>query len=374
MVYTMQEYTSNYRVFKELISIKRAQWTMIWLAITSVALFVGLACYGAAVINAQMSAVSRSVAAQIHNRDQLQRKIIDELRKKSEADFYHPLVVRSGNVMIHVNTFAHKATNDVSEYDYACPASAKYEAYLRDVYRLAHEPVISNVFLFAGGHGLGKTFASVQLGKALSLFADTVVVSAPMNTFGNINDAGALIEQIESSLNGDCFVVWSFDELDSYVMLNTDSLRDKTITQFAEYGGFVSNKKRVLAFTMNNPEMFLHNYWADRERIEANLTYYEHLDDFSKAVKFTGLDTATFLQEGQLSRLYSFVGNKMFLFNSFGMDAALTFVKRYLQHENVKYNNDAQAMLFGDGAADRQFSVRELKIVMDDLINKHNHQ
>ncbi|AAC59112.1 unknown [Orgyia pseudotsugata multiple nucleopolyhedrovirus] len=360
----MNEYTSTYRLFRELVSIRRAQWTMIGLSLASVALVVSLACYGASVVNEQMNSISRSVAAQLHNHEQLQRRIAGALSAQQDADFTYPLVVRSSNVMINVNTFGHTSIID-AKYFSACPASAQYAASLSQLYKLSRPPLISNVFLFAGGHGLGKTYASYQLGRALSRFADTIVISVPMNTFGNLNDAGALISRLEEALHGECFIVWTFDELDSYVVQSLDAMRDKTITQFAEYTGFIKNTNRVLAFTMNNAEMLLHDYWGDRERIEANFTHYEHVDDLRRALAFTRMDLDTFLQEGQLSRLRSFVGNKLFVYKPFTAQVARAFALQYLEHEHVNASVDT---LFVDD--NKPFSVRTVKIALDDIVNK----
>nr|QNN89370.1 hypothetical protein [Spilarctia obliqua nucleopolyhedrovirus] len=361
----MNEYTSTYKMFRELVSIKRAQWTMIWLTFASVVLAVGLACYGAVVINEQMTSISRSVAAQLNNHEQLQRRIVAELNAGHNADFTYPLIVRSNNVMINVNTFAHTARVDAADVNYfsACPASTGYQKYLAQLYELPRPPVISNVFLFAGGHGLGKTYASFQLGRALSRFADTIVISVPMNTFGNINDAGVLISRLEDALDGKCYIVWTFDELDSYVM-HRDDMREKGITQFAEYTGFIKNANRVLVFTTNNAQMLLHDYWADRKRIETNLTHYEHADDFRQALAFTRIDMTTFLQEGELSRLRSFVGNKLFVYEPFSAEKARAFAAQYLERAHV---NASVKTLFDDDAT---YSVRKVKIALDDIINK----
>ncbi|AAP29886.1 unknown [Choristoneura fumiferana multiple nucleopolyhedrovirus] len=357
---------STYKLFRELVSIKRAQWTMNGLCFGSVMLVVGLACYGAAVINNQISTISRSVAAQLHNQEQLQRRIVAALAAERSADFNYPLVMGSSTVMINVNTFAHAVNVSAVDAAYfsACPASGRYESYLAQLYKLPRPPHISNVFLFAGGHGLGKTYASYQLGRALSRFADTVVISVPMNTFGNINDAGALMASWEEALQGKCFIVWTFDELDSYVMRNRDDMRDKKITQFAEYTGFIKNANRVLVFTMNNAEMLLHDYWADRKSIEANFTNYEHADDLRRALAFTRTDIGTFLQEAQLSRLRSFVGNKLFVYRPFIAQTAKAFATQYLAHAHV---NASVETLFDDSA---MFSVRTVKITLDDIINK----
>ncbi|ABI13895.1 hypothetical protein AGNV_048 [Anticarsia gemmatalis multiple nucleopolyhedrovirus] len=362
----MHDYMSGHRLFREIVSIKRAQWTMIWLALASVTIAVTLACYGAVVVNEQMNTISQSVGAQIHSHTQLQHRIVNELMAGRDADFYYPLVVRSSNVMIHVNTFArHTANASDVEYFSECPASASYKDYLTQLYKLNNPPVISNVFLFAGGHGLGKTYASFQLGKALSKFADTIVISVPMNTFGNINDAGALIERLENALGGKCFIVWTFDELDSYLL--RDDMRDKTITQFAEYTGFVKSANRVLVFTMNNAEVLLHNYWADRTRIETNLTHYEHANDLAKALEFTQMDQRMFLQEGQLSRLYSFVGNKLFVYRPFTADVARKFADQYLKRAGIAHTD--MNGLFNENV---QYSIRTVKIILDDTINKFN--
>lgn len=362
----MNEYTSTYKLFRELVSIKRAQWTMIWMALFSITLIISLGCYGAAVANEKMSVISQSVAAQIHNHAQLQKRVLAELAAARDVDFYYPLVVRSNNVMIRVNTFAHRADQSFDDVSYfsACPASAEYQAYLTQLYGAQRAPLISNVFLLAGGHGLGKTYGSFQLGKALSRFANTIVVSVPMNTFGNINEAGVLIGRLEDAFEGKIYIVWTFDELDSYVIRNLDDVRDKSITQFAEYTGFIKNTNRVLVFTMNNAEMLMHDYWGDRERIESNLETYEHADDLNRALEFTRMNIRTFLQEGQLSRLRSFVGNKLFLYKPFGADAAQAFAKRYLQRAGVSYTNDTIALIKRE-----QYSVRTLKIVLDDIVN-----
>ncbi|QWO71657.1 hypothetical protein [Orgyia pseudotsugata single capsid nuclopolyhedrovirus] len=366
----MHDYMSPYKMLHEVSSIKRAQWTMISLMATTAALAIGLSCYGAVVVNEQMNAISQSVAAQIHNHAQLQNRIVSELKSGRDADFYYPLLIRANNYMIRVSTFTYKTSVEPKAYEFTCPASKKYEQYLHNLRNLQHKPVVNNVFLFAGGHGLGKSYAAMQLGKTLSRFEESVVViSVPMNTFHDFNIAGALIERIESALDKKCYIVWTFDELDSYLMYSSDDVRDKTITQFAEYTGFVSNENRVLAFTMNNAEMFMHNYWANRERIENNLTHYEHAEDFRKALKLTRMSDDTFLQEGQMSRLYSFVGNKLFVYKPFNYITALTFVKQYLSDKGVKYTNATETKLFGDGDADRHFSIRELKIAMDDIVN-----
>ncbi|AAK85663.1 hypothetical protein [Epiphyas postvittana nucleopolyhedrovirus] len=366
----MHEYTSTHKLFREIMSIKRAQWTMIWLTLSSVALIISLASYGATVVNEQMNTISLSVAAQIYNHAQLEQRIITELAAKQNGEFHYPLIIRSSNVMIHVNTFAYTPSFIAADVEYysACPASARYATYLNKLYNLLRPPVISNVFLFAGSHGLGKSYASFQLGKALSRFANTVVFSVPMNTFNNINDAGALIERVEKALGKTSFIVWSFDELDSYVLNNRNDMRDKTITQFAEYTGFVKNANRVLVFTMNNAEVLLHDYWADRKRIETDFLHYEHANDFNKAIEFTGLERRTFLQEGQLSRLHSFVGNKLFVYEPFDANAARTFAVRYLNRANAQQATAAVETLLG-GNSSRRFSIRTLKIALDDIVN-----
>nr|WUR10734.1 hp [Calliteara abietis nucleopolyhedrovirus] len=362
-----------FRIHQELVSIKRVQWTSFWFTSASVVLIVILACYGASEINSQMNAISKSVAAETYNRDLLQSKIAAAVSRKQDGDFYFSLLVNARSVMIHVDTFARNADLTANYTD--CPASAKYHEYLQKLHGMPTGPVISNVFLFAGGHGLGKTYASYQLGRALSRFADTVVVSVPMQTFGNLNNAGRLIELIETTLQHKCYVVWTFDELDSYILHeDREDLRDKTITQFAEYTGFVRNQNRVLVFTMNNAEMFLHNYWADRAEIETDAIHYKHAEDLRKALAYTRLSESLFLQENQLSRLYSFVGNKLFMYKPFDYSGAVQFAVAYLKSRNIVYTNRTQSALFQsfENATKRLFSVRELKIALDDIINDNN--
>ncbi|QYC92681.1 Hypothetical protein Trvi_ORF119 [Trabala vishnou gigantina nucleopolyhedrovirus] len=395
--------TITFKTYRELVSIKRAQWTFVWLTLISVSTVVALACYGAATMNSQIKTISQSVAGETISRTKLQARIAQAFQRGGDGDFYTSLLVNRLNVMMRVNTFSHAPHLNGSFI--TCPASHEYKMYLREVSQLHRKPVISNVFLFAGTHGLGKSYASYQLGKTLSRFDRVTVISVPMMTFGNINEVGAIIEGIETALGGteNCgYIIWTFDELDSYVMHKQRDMRDKSITEFAEYTGFIrggdakvknegtssskgtataainnegSGGNRVLVFTMNNAEMLMHDYWADRDVIEHNLTGYRYADDYRKALEFTGLSQLHFLQEGQLSRLRSFVGNKLFLFKKFNFKRAKEFATEYLTGKGIVYNSIIELKLFGNNTVSVEddnknvFSVRELKIAMDDIVN-----
>ncbi|ABI35790.1 hypothetical protein [Ectropis obliqua nucleopolyhedrovirus] len=346
-----------------------------WLCLTSVIAFIGLACYAGNVANNQISTISQSVAAKLHNRIKLQNQIvsyfsndINNNNDDNENEFLFSLVTNRNNVMIKLNMFKHVAT--LSDMFIICPASHTYEMYLKSIMNMTHPPLINNIFLFAGNHGLGKSYAGLQLGKAFSRFADTVVVSLPMNKFDNFNDVGEVIETIEQALNNKCFVIWTFDELDTYVLQSSRTdLRDKTITQFAEYTGFVKRySRRILVFTTNNAEFIKHDYWADSNRILNDSFNYEHIDDFNKAINFLSIPPKRFLQEGQLSRLHSFVGNKLFLYNNFNKTVAIHFSKLYLSKYNIDYTNNVELQLF-ERLHNSQYNVRELKIVLDDIVN-----
>ncbi|AOT85601.1 cyun143 [Cyclophragma undans nucleopolyhedrovirus] len=367
----MNEYTSTYKLFREVVSIKRAQWTFVWLMFVSVSLVVGLGCYGAASVSNQINTISQSVAAETHSRAKLQNRILQLFASGVNGDFYQSLVVGFQNVMIRVNTFVHHNTTD-GDKAISCPASSKYKKYLLGVSRLPVKPIISNVFLFAGGHGLGKSYASYQLGRALSRFSNVIMISLPMMSFGNINNVGVIVEGLEQAMGGahNSYIIWTFDELDSYVMHNKRDMRDKSITEFAEYTGFIKSDNRVLVFTMNNAEIIMHDYWSDRATIVNNITAYPYAEDYRRALDFTGLEERYFLQEGQLSRLYSFVGNKLFVFKKFNTTTAREFAQRYLTAKNIEYTLDTDSKLFSAFSADHMFNVRELKIALDDIVNK----
>ncbi|UJZ88998.1 hypothetical protein QKV36_gp050 [Erannis ankeraria nucleopolyhedrovirus] len=365
----MNEYTTTFKLFRELVSIKRAQWFSVWLFFASVCVILSLSCYAGIVAGKQINTISQSLATQLHSENKLIEKIVSSFDKHIDNDFYYSLNLKR-NVMIRVSTLVHNKSVNESSFD--CPASQKYHDYLMNLLKLKQKPTVTGLFMFAGEHGLGKSYASYQLGQALSRFANTIVVSVPMNTFGDINEVGHIIERIENSMYEKCYVVWTFDELDSYILDNRHDLRDKTITQFAEYTGFVKNENRLLVFTMNNAEMLMHDYWNDEQEIIQNYTHYKYKDDFQKALTYTGLHTQTFLQQGQLSRLYSFLGNKQFKFEKFNFEKAQSFVKHYLNDKNIVYNNVTENVLFQTDDRDTKlYSVRKLKIAMDEIINEN---
>nr|AFS52018.1 DekiORF141 [Dendrolimus kikuchii nucleopolyhedrovirus] len=368
----MNEYTSTYKLFREVVSIKRAQWTSVWLTFVSVSLVVGLGCYGAVSVNSQINTISQSVAAETHSRAKLQSRILQLFASGENGDFYQSLVVGFQNVMIRVNTFVHHNATADNVDAISCPASSEYKKYLLGVSKLPVKPIISNVFLFAGSHGLGKSYASYQLGRALSRFSNVIMISLPMMSFGNINSVGVIVEGLEQAMGGahNSYVIWTFDELDSYVMHNKRDMRDKSITEFAEYTGFIKSDNRVLVFTMNNAEILMHDYWTDRDTIVNNITAYPYAEDYRRALDFTGLEERYFLQEGQLSRLHSFVGNKLFVFKKFNATVAREFAQRYLAAKQIDYTLDTDSKLFSVYTADHMFNVRELKIALDDIVNK----
>ncbi|AIU41344.1 orf105 [Sucra jujuba nucleopolyhedrovirus] len=387
----MHKYTTEYKLLRELVSIKRAQWSSMFSFLSCFAILVGISCYGASVANTQINAISNSVAAQYHSQNVLRQKIVEAIRnsevdKNNPTEFYFSLTTRYQNVMLKVNTFAQSAAkyNDKENVNGLAappptyfdnllinvPASPDYAGYLRNVTKA---PIINNVFLFAGGHGLGKSYAAVQLGYLLNRFANAVVIiSMPMTSSINenfLNDIGGILDTIESALQKNCYIVWAFDELDTYLVQRRQDYQEKTLTQFAEYTGFVANKNRVLIFTMNNYELLAHNYWQDEMSIKNTTIEYKYIKDFRKALGYTKLSENQFLQEGQLSRLYSFIGNKLFVYKPFDKTAAQLFAQKYLKTHNIEWNDKIEKRLFSNNSTTVTYTVRTLKIAMDDIIN-----
>ncbi|AHH82688.1 ORF-99 [Buzura suppressaria nucleopolyhedrovirus] len=367
----MHEYTSTYKLLRELVSIKRAQWLFLISFVTSIVTLVGLFCYTASIANIQINAISESVAAQFHSRNVLMEKILTAVQTNGESEFYYSLATRQQNIMLKINTFSASKIDGYNNVSINVPASDNFARYLQGSTHAT--PIINNVFLFAGSHGLGKSHAAQQLGFVLSRFVHAaVVISVPLSATNDLflNDVGAIIEIVERTFAHDCYVIWVFDELDTYLSQRRLEYRDKTLTQFAEYTGFVANRRRVLVFTMNNYEILGHDYWSDRNLIETDPKHYTHLNSFNKALQYTRLSQTQFLQEGQLSRLYSFVGNKAFEFKPFDLKVAITFAENYLRNFNIPWSNNIRSKLFAND--DKHFTVRALKIAMDDIINARN--
>lgn len=369
----MHEYTSTYKLLRELVSIKRAQWLFLISFVTSIVTLVAIFCYAASIANTQINAISESVAAQFHSRNVLLEKITTSVQTNQEFEFYYSLATRQQNIMLKVNTFSVSQIDNGNDNNLSIsvPASDSYARYLQNL--TFATPVINNVFLFAGAHGLGKSYAALQLGRVLSRFVHAaVVISMPLSAANDqfLNDVGVIIENVERAFSRDCYVIWAFDELDTYLSQRRLDYREKTLTQFAEYTGFVANQRRLLVFTMNNYEVLAHDYWRSRNLIETDPQHYAHMTDFNKALQYTRLTQTQFLQEGQLSRLFSFVGNKAFEFKPFDLETAITFAKSYLKNFNIPWSNAIQAKLFANN--DEYFTVRSLKIAMDDVINVRN--
>ncbi|AJD80808.1 hypothetical protein [Pseudoplusia includens SNPV IE] len=367
----MNEYSTSFRAYRELLSIKRALWLYVSLVVCGFAVFIGLSVYAGGVIYAQIEDISQTVGAAARSQKELQSHIIESFGNNLEADIQFSLIIRSStSVQLKINTYPARRSIRFSEERVTCPGSAQYENYIKSLYDRDTKPDIHNVYLFYGGHGLGKSYAAQQLGKAMSKFGNVVVVSVPMTSFVGIvgfNTIGNVIQSIESVCDG-CYVIWMFDELDSYLIDNRDSLyQSKSITEFAEYTGFVKNHNRILAFTMNNGEILKHDYWAHQDEI-ANGTY-ENERDFRKALAKTGMSSTDFLVDGQLSRLRSFVGNKIYKFRRFNREVAKRFINMYLpQHMQLSWNNQIENKLFGNDTS-QTYDVRTLVIALDDVLN-----
>ncbi|AKC91658.1 hypothetical protein [Lambdina fiscellaria nucleopolyhedrovirus] len=416
----MQEYssiTSNRATHTVLLSIKRAQWAMVWLGCVAACVFVALGCYAGVSAHRQINYISRSVGAQLHSETRFAAAIVDALASGRVQDQYLSLLTRYGHLSMRVSTFPHWQHDDfasitnVTTY-FECPASAKYKQYLTMLIGKKGQtltnngaPVISNIFLFSGNHGLGKSFAGQQLAAALATFRCAVALSTPMDVFDNLNSVSVIADMVDEATQHSCYLVWVFDELDSYISKNLDTLRRKTITQMAEYAGFIAdNKRRVLAFTTNNGEMLAHDYWGrDRRAIEkmyndrdngvvdaaaktnrssssstinTDNLLYSHNDDYEKALLFTGLTSKQFLIEGQLSRLRSFIGDKMYTFTKFQYGEALAYIEKYLKEHQVPYDDSVETTIKslnnGSNSVYDLFTMRELRIYLDDIINKYN--
>ncbi|AAZ67486.1 orf116 [Trichoplusia ni single nucleopolyhedrovirus] len=369
----MNEYSTSFRAYRELLSIKRALWLYVSLMFCGFAIFIGMSVYAGGVIYAQIEDISQTVGAAARSQKELQNHIKKSFDNDLEADIQFSLIIRSSSsVQLKINTYPEQNFITFTEERVTCPGSAQYENYIKTLYDRDTKPDIHNVYLFYGGHGLGKSFAAQQLGKAMSKFGNVVVVSVPMTNFIGVvgfNTIGNVIQSIEAVCDN-CFVIWMFDELDSYLINNRDSLyQSKSITEFAEYTGFVKNHNRILAFTMNNGEILRHDYWAHQDEI-SNHTY-EYERDFRKALAKTGMSSTDFLVDGQLSRLRSFVGNKIFKFKRFNRETAKRFINMYLpKHMQLSWNNQIENKLFGNETALAQtYDVRTLVIALDDVLN-----
>lgn len=368
----MNDYTTTYRVYRELVGIKRAQWTFVGLIGLCALAFIGLGCYAGSVANEQINTISRSVASQQLNRASLDTMVSRAIEERRDIDTYFSLETRGGDAtQLRVTVFNQNVL--LSNEAVVCPASKTYADHLN---HLAAPSKLNGVYMFAGGHGLGKSYAARDLGRILSRYCNAVVISVPMETFGHLNAVGQILNGIETRLskidNGGAALhtVWVFDELDSYLMRNRQEMAGKSVTQFAEYTGFLdAGTNRTLAFTMNNAELLKHDYWGQRDIIETNITGYAYANDFRKALSYTGLSTKQYLLEGQLSRLYSFIENKMYAFEKFNETQARTFAKRYFADRHIEYTDDSDREIFkNNNSNSTAYTVRTLKIRIDDVI------
>ncbi|QEI03626.1 hypothetical protein [Rachiplusia nu nucleopolyhedrovirus] len=381
----MNEYSTSFRAYRELASIKRALWLYVSIFVCGFAIFMCMASYAGSTLYSQMDDISLSIGAETRSLKKLQNLVVEAFEENVETEKHFSLILRSSTpAQLKINLYPESLMSSPSAVSrtkerLTCPGSVQYENYIRSLYDFDYKPDIHNVYLFYGGHGLGKSYSAQLLGKAISRFRDTVVISAPMTSFlgvASLNSIGHIIQAIETV--HDCYVIWMFDELDSYLLDNRDVIyQSKSITEFAEYTGFVDNRNRILAFTMNNGELLKHDYWAHQNEI-ANGTY-EFERDFRRALSKTGMTANDFLTDGQLSRLRSFVGNKMYKFKRFSKESAKRFINLYLSEDKkLVWTTKIEQRLFGveDNSTSgglteskRTYDVRTLLIALDDVLN-----
>lgn len=372
---------TSYKAYRELASIKRTMWLYVSIFVFGFVTFMCVASYAGTVVYSQMDDISMSIGAETKSVKQLQELIVEQFNGRAETQKHVSLILRNRSpAQIKINAYpkyqmTFPTTVSFVKNHVTCPGSAQYEHYIKSLYELDVKPDIHNIFLFHGGHGLGKSYSAQLLGRAISRFRDTIVISAPMINFlnaANFNFVGHILQSIEAI--HDCYIIWLFDELDSYLLDNRDVLyHSKSITEFAEYTGFVDNKNRILAFTMNNGELLKHDYWAHQMDI-VNGTY-EFERDYKRALVKTGMTANDFLSDNQLSRLRSFVGNKLFKFKKFSKSTAMRFIDLYLPENNkLNWTLRIEQKLFGAEnntmvSSDGLYDVRSLLISLDDVLS-----
>ncbi len=376
----MNEYSTSFKAYRELASIKRAMWLYVSIFVCGFAIFMCLASYAGTTLYSQMDDISLSIGANTRSLKKLQTLVVSSFEEGKQIEKHFSLIVRSSMpAQIKINIYpkylmSSPITVAGIKKRLTSPGSIQYENYIKNIYEFDDKPDIHNVYLFYGGHGLGKSHAAQLLGKAISRFGDTIVISAPMTNFlsvASFNSVGHILQAIEAV--HDCNIIWLFDELDSYLLDNRDIIyQSKSITEFAEYTGFVENKNRLLAFTMNNGEILKHDYWSHQTEI-VNGTY-EFEQDFKRALSKTGMTANNFLTDGQLSRLRSFVGNKLYNFKRFNREIAKRFIDLYLPEDHkLVWNNKTEEKLFGieEGDTATTYDVRTLLIALDDVLNNN---
>lgn len=350
------EYMGALQLPQHLRSIARAHWA----AVITFCLAVALGAYAAVVVGDRLNDMVLTVGAPMRSRREMARAVIDRLRmshRSEETERWLSMAMPNQNA---VNVKLLVLPRNRTRAAVTVPASRAYESYLNALYATDKRPNLGDVFLFSGGRGLGRSYAADQLGRALSRFAPTVVISTPMSMFMRAADfgvVGSILSDLETALERDCVIVWVFEELDAY-MKTAGSHRD--IAQFVESTGFLTNDRRVLVFTSSKPVLFRHDYWRAREQILDANSVYAHADQVDEAARLLGLDVVELLDDDELGRLCSYVADNKFEFDPFDRQDALIFLDHYLaeHRRRIDLNDDTvRSVLFG---TDDRFSVRDL--------------
>ncbi|AUA60347.1 ORF116 protein [Operophtera brumata nucleopolyhedrovirus] len=368
------EYTATHKLYREIKSIKRAHWLFVFIISIGGTVAIALAIFAGCAINDQFDVLSRSVGASALSQRNLENEIWQSFESQTDAEFKITYVTKHMNhVVMKINCIN---MNISFVHDYlSVPSCSAYETHIKNLISMKERPVIHNIYLYTGSHGLGKTYAAYILAQALSRFDNVVLVTIPMYTYieaaSELNLVCDILHGIDVKMKDVSYtMVWLFDELDTYLMNERNVYNTKDISEFAEMCDFTGDKKRILAFAMNNGEILKHNYWEDQDVITKDVTSYVHYDDLIKAIKLTHSSLIDFMTEGQLSRLASFVGNKVYNYEPFDRDAAKRFIIKYLASTRLanRFNETTIDNIILQSSTNK-YSTRQIIIRIDDLLN-----
>lgn len=337
--------TSNRKIYLQFKSIKRSFYLLNVFNIFKISFFIFVICAVVKFLN-EINVVKEIAFKSEQSQNKLCDNILQYMKdtNKNYHNYIHQYITstcsseRITNIKVEV---FHKNENVEIEY---VPACRKYENVLKTLYHSNNIPNIYNIFMFYGDHGLGKTYSAYQLARILSKNINVILLSISMEPFLSHNDINSVIvilKKIELKLKkfeGNYKIIWLFEELDIFLKnyISTNNLK-KTITEFIESAGFIDGKNKILMFTMNNGDMFKHNYWTQNFKdthTKCNNTLHICVD-FKKALEYTNMDIKNFLIQGELNRLYAFMNGYIFRYRNLNITEAVNFAHKYqLQQYN----------------------------------------